>query len=58
VRSRDDVGEIRAYDISFLSLRFLGDSWGVSSGALPVFRAGKMERQSVVDRAHRSRFAV
>jgi hypothetical protein len=29
--------------------RFLGDRWGVSSGTLPVFRAGKMERQSVVD---------
>ncbi len=47
--SRDDVSETRAYDLhSVLSLRFLGDGRGLFAGALPVFRAGQMERQSVV----------
>ncbi len=31
------------------SLRLLGDGRGLSAGAHPVFRAGRVERQSVVE---------
>ncbi len=46
--SCDDAGETRAYNVHFF-LRWLGDGRGLSAGAHPVFRTGRMERQSVVE---------
>jgi hypothetical protein len=35
--------------VGLTTFRFLGDRWGLSTGTLPIFCAGKMERQSVVE---------
>ena len=52
VRSRDDAGETQAYValiiLFYFHLRLLGNGRGISAGAHPVFRVGRMERQSVV----------
>jgi len=57
VRSCDDAGETQAYNVHF-SLRLLGDGRGLSAGALPVLRAGRMERQSVVESGYSQCFVL
>jgi hypothetical protein len=48
VRGRDAAGGTQAYTVHFLSLRLFGNGRGLSFDALPILRAGRMERQSII----------